>query len=586
MVTSTSDEIFRPIPVHVDFRPPPKQHIRPRYNNLVTINPIEVRCVARSADYETRPNLICRNAVNYDNLVCVDTYITDVKPKCSSFVINARSIRSNSASITDQIEHSSPSIIAITETWNKDEDSDFLLRNIALEGYQWWYLNRVGSRGGGLAIIYQSNIKCTVRKRIINIELLSSLMKIDNKTVHYTVVYRPPSGSLVSFFEIFTQFLEDIDQNSADVIIVGDFNLHIDNPIRPEVSKFIHLLDDFGLKLRVQGPTHVSGHTLDLVITRQDSLIVQNTRICDLISDHMSIFFDIDVNLCVSEPAKKGLRPINKLDIDTFIDDLRKSDLVQNPMDDLDDLVDQFNGTLRTLLDKHAPQTERSVKPRKSPWYTTEIHKNRQLRRKLTRKWRKTQSNTDKARMIAQRDTVQNMINSAKSAFYKRALQDAGTDSKTTFRILQELLCDFKSNPLPDVPPIANANGFNTFFVEKINRLKDRFNDDSDHTTHDGNRIDEKLESFSPIDINYVNKLIQAAPNKTCDLDPVPTSLLKSISGTISPVIMKIINTYLSTGAMPSAYKTAIVKPLLKKQGLDPVNKNIDLFLNLHSYPN
>ena len=90
-----------------------------------------------------------------------------------------------------------------------------------------------------------------------------------------------------------------------------------------------------------------------------------------------------------------------------------------------------------------------------------------------------------------------------------------------------------------------------------------------------------KVERFSPVDIDYVTKLILTAPNKTCDLDPIPTSLLKSISDTISPVIMKIINASLSTGSMPSAYKTAIVKPLLKKQGLEPIHKNYRPVSNL-----
>ena len=132
-------------------------------------------------------------------------------------------------------------------------------------------------------------------------------MTIDNKTVYYAVVYRPPSGSLVNFLDTFTQFLEDIDRNSADIIIAGDFNLHIDNATRPDVTKFLNLLDCFGLNVRVEKPTHVSGHTLDLVITRKDSSILQNIQIRDLISDHMSIFFDINVRSCRSEPVKKSV---------------------------------------------------------------------------------------------------------------------------------------------------------------------------------------------------------------------------------------------------------------------------------------
>ena len=102
-------------------------------------------------------------------------------------------------------------------------------------------------------------------------------------------------------------------------------------------------------------------------------------------------------------------------------------------------------------------------------------------RGKLIRKLRKTRSPYDKENMIAQRDQVKNLIFAEKTAFYQRALSKAGTDSKTLFRIFQDLMANYKMNPLPDVSAITNANDFNAFFVDKIRRLKERFNDDLDH---------------------------------------------------------------------------------------------------------
>ena len=67
-------------------------------------------------------------------------------------LLNARSIRSNGALIKDNIENTKPSIIGMTETWNRNDDGDFLLANTALDGYL-CYINRE-TRGGGLAILY------------------------------------------------------------------------------------------------------------------------------------------------------------------------------------------------------------------------------------------------------------------------------------------------------------------------------------------------------------------------------------------------------------------------------------------------
>ena len=263
-------------------------------------------------------------------------------------------------------------------------------------------------------------------------------------------------------------------------------------------------------------------------------------------------------------------------------DDLHNSVLVNKPVDDLDSLVDQFNTTLRTIFDKHAPMKSRTLtNKRENPWYNNEIHEQRKLRRKLTRIWRKTKSSTDKEKMISQRDLVHNMIHTAKSTFYQHAIIKAGTDSKTLFQITSELLSDRKVNPMPDAPLETNPNDFNAFFVENINRLKERFDDSSDYKTYDCNSIVTRFHEFLPIDLDQTRKLIESAPNKSCDLDPIPTVIFKSFIDTIAPVVQKIINTSLDTGTVPSAYKSATVKPLLKKPGLETLHKNYRPVSNL-----
>ena len=58
----------------------------------------------------------------------------------------------------------------------------------------------------------------------------------------------------------------------------------------------------------------------------------------------------------------------------------------------------------------------------------------------------------------------------------------------------------------------------------------------------------------------------------TCSLDPFPTALIKLNISAISPLITKTINRSLQSGLVPSALKTAIITPLLKKPSLDPDN--------------
>ena len=67
-------------------------------------------------------------------------------------------------------------------------------------------------------------------------------------------------------------------------------------------------------------------------------------------------------------------------------------------------------------------------------------------------------------------------------------------------------------------------------------------------------------------------QIIKSTPNKSCDLDPIPTSLVLDCISVLLTPIRNIVNYSLQEGSFPSCFKTAHVTPLLKKAGLD---KNI-----------
>ena len=70
-------------------------------------------------------------------------------------------------------------------------------------------------------------------------------------------------------------------------------------------------------------------------------------------------------------------------------------------------------------------------------------------------------------------------------------------------------------------------------------------------------------------------------PVKHCQLDPLPTWLMIECLDVLLPIFTKIVNLSLSIGEVPSELKHAIIKPLLKKSGLDLVNKNYRPVSNL-----
>ena len=93
------------------------------------------------------------------------------------------------------------------------------------------------------------------------------------------VVYRPPYSEAHPitprvFLEELGSYLETIILSPESLILTGDYNFHVDVEDDPDARAFLDLLASMGLKQHVNVPTHVSGHTLDLMITREHDLVI------------------------------------------------------------------------------------------------------------------------------------------------------------------------------------------------------------------------------------------------------------------------------------------------------------------------
>ena len=70
--------------------------------------------------------------------------------------------------------------------------------------------------------------------------------------------------------------------------------------------------------------------------------------------------------------------------------------------------------------------------------------------------------------------------------------------------------------------------------------------------------------------MHCVSALLKEMACKTCDLDPIPTSLSFDCPDEIVPALTHVVNQSLLSGTFQTVFKHAIVKPLLKKTSLDP----------------
>ena len=165
-------------------------------------------------------------------------------------------------------------------------------------------------------------------------------------------------------------------------------------------------------------------------------------------------------------------------------------------------------------------------------------------------------------------------------------LVDSNTgNQRKLFRTLKKIMHREKKNPLPDHSRSHQlANDFNDFFHEKVNKIRTYFSENNTQAfQYDGPDVskDDDFQHFRPLQCIETEKLILKSASKQCELDPLPTAIVKDCVTELSPVITRIVNLSLEQAYFPDQYKRAVVKPLLKKPGLDPVFKNYRPFSNL-----
>ena len=102
------------------------------------------------------------------------------------------------------------------------------------------------------------------------------------------------------------------------------------------------------------------------------------------------------------------------------------------------------------------------------------------------------------------------------------------------------------------------------------------------HSASDNCTTDCRLRMFTAVSSDELLSIIGLTSPKSCDLDPVPSYILKCLFPAILPTINKIANLSLETGRMPKVSKEVILRPLLKKPSLDAIEfKNYRLISNL-----
>ena len=385
----------------------------------------------KSADFKIRPT---QNGVNCHNLVKIKLQPSKAIDLANLALLNVRSLKNKACILHDHVVENNIDILGLTETWIKPYDSA-VCANLTPNRYSFKNIHRPNQKGGGVGLLYKSNldVKIHPENKLASFEHLLATFKTKANSFNLLVIYRPPNtSSFGQFLEEFTEIVIDIIASKKEVLIGGDFNIHLDNENDSETKQFNRLLTSLNLKAHFTASTHRAGHCLDNFITHASSSVIASTGIQDsFISDHF--YLNISLNISKPRAIKKTVfsRKLGDIDIEKFQLDIESSGIANTLASDPTADTVVYNTKLKEILDNHAPVKERTIiiRPNTS-WYNANIRKAKVIRRRFERKWNKSGLQSDKMLYKNQCKYVHFLINDAKPEFYSKRICESKEDKK------------------------------------------------------------------------------------------------------------------------------------------------------------
>ena len=295
------------------------------------------------------------------------------------------------------LEDNDISIACITETWFDTKDGKFTA-DIRKADYEPFHSYREGKRGGGAAILYKKDLNVKPGEfsssKYVSLEFSFITLTSNKSKIVIACIYRKQEISCTIFCEEIEKFLESIFDKGDIVILVGDFNLWIDDESNKDAERVVTLMNAYGLSQLIDRPTHRGGHTLDHVYANSFQIELK----CEVmeetfdISDHYPIVAELP---CTEHQQKKRTityRNTKNMDVDAL-----KADFLQL-FEEITGLGDtnfetsynRYDSQSREIVEKHTPMITRTIRENQDPpWMDAEFKMNRAKRRKLEKDYRK-----------------------------------------------------------------------------------------------------------------------------------------------------------------------------------------------------
>ena len=490
---------------------------------------------------------------------------------------NIRSVMNKRDELESLAAIESPSVIALTETWLHAEVAD---SEVTLPGYTIYRCDRSVRGGGGVMLLVRDDHESHLLYTSLDVEgcYEGVWCKVKLSPSGYDtvgVVYRTPGSQPY-------QLLADIRRfsNGIHCLLLGDFNTPgIDwssdstSYLDPFSRDFLSTVADLHLYQHVNVPTRVtsqSANILDLVLSSNDS-DVHHLQILPPMgrSDHAVVSFLWRHGAPTLYHSCRS-KNVWKIQFENLREAARVLDWIP-PTEDLNELWQHISAQIRCLVNHFAPPWKARSHSKGPPWFDAEL---RRLLRRRNRAWKTfkaTGEGYDNYRQIRNLILMYFKKLLKRKQYEEQLALNSKSAPKRLFAYLRRRTRTESRIPLvspeghPETPTSkaeAFSNHYAAVYIDDLSptpllqpRLVGLWND----------------EEISTEEVAGQLRLLN--PNKSPGPDDLHPLVLKELADVLAGPLTRLFNLSLKYGALPTEWKTAVVKPMFKSGSrLEPGN--------------
>ena len=526
-----------------------------------------------------------------------DDFQVVMKTKNDLLVIhlNCRSLVQKLEELQFIIDKIDPDIICLTETWfdhsipkNSHIPEGFsIIRKDRSEQFQQKYKK---NKGGGVAILYKSHLNLEKKKTLTdeNEDVLWAQVNMKNSFL-LGVIYRPKYSELMEGVENEESLLEKnirkASEISSQIIITGDFNADMRQPDDKDTFTLQNIYSTYGLNQQIKKATRIDpktgkGTVIDHLWTSPE-IELKNSGTFLGLSDHLGTYVKLPKTFThLNKPTFAKSRNFKNYEKIKFASDIQKniaSSEIKNLIDNnkIHNATETLINIIHETASTHAPIKYRKKKTvQKVPWSTPELKNQIEEKNKLLQDFYSTKHPILKTRVSAKQNKIKKMKYNLKSSYITEELDKAGTDPAKLYKVYNQLIGKYK--PQEDIEPDGmtqeKADKYNKYFTDIGQTLVDQNKKKSPRKPQ---KIPKNIPRFvfKEETTTNIEKIIDSLKEKTATgADEINIKLIKDIKKEISPLLTDLINLGYRTNSFPNCLKSAIIKPIHKKEGKNNIS--------------